>query len=98
MTMSFSPMKTDLVIDQTLSWIYADCDNELFSVRFCTGAESLPCCHALDLAKCMKVSKQWFLIGARHLWGRYAGFEQLMSLISNPSDPDGERHVRPLHR
>jgi hypothetical protein len=76
--MNSSPMKTDLLIDQTLSWLHAGCVNETTWIRFCTDEESLPCNHALDLANCMKVSKQWFHIGARLLWGRYSGFEQLM--------------------
>jgi hypothetical protein len=99
--MNFSPMTTDLLIDQTLSWLYADCDNEMTCIRFCTKARSQPCFHALDLASCIKVSKQWFLIGARHLWERYAGFEQLMSLISDSSDHSDDIYyhdVRTLHQ
>jgi hypothetical protein len=71
------------IIDQALSWIIAECRESGFR-RFCHFGTS-PCIHAQTASSCLRVSKNLFAIGARHLWSNYAIFGNLLEVALKPT-------------
>ena len=73
-----------ILINRILNCLYSDCNGE----KFRGPGVALPnqrqlCPHKRDLLSCLKLSRQWFYFTARHLWSRYAGFRDLLSLVSS---------------
>ena len=48
------------------------------------------CRHKGTLFNCLTVSRQWFSIAAKHLWNRYASFDQIIYDLIEPlsTQPD----------
>jgi hypothetical protein len=73
------------LVDEILSHVYVGC-TKLEGIRtlFCQKRKGRSCIHASTLARCIVVARLWTALAARHLWGRYADFPQLLGLVATP--------------
>lgn len=88
-----SPVKIDLYIDLILAYMVEGCDLLLdtkHSWPRYNACLKRRCFHINILVRCLKVSKQWHCIASRYLWGKLAGMNELIWLISNKASNNSQ--------
>jgi hypothetical protein len=73
---------TEDLIDQILFWIYAECSRGGCHLD---DEAAVGCEHMHNLANLLTISKLWFEIAVKTLWGKYVTWDALQGLVCGPN-------------